>query len=62
MPRGYGLLTPAAAAARIREVVGDRPVEAISIQGAVGGTVDDLAWRNLELLVAELKPALAAPV
>jgi alkanesulfonate monooxygenase SsuD/methylene tetrahydromethanopterin reductase-like flavin-dependent oxidoreductase (luciferase family) len=56
---GFSIWTPDEAAATIKEVAAGRKVDIVYLCGAPSGQIDDLAYRNLELIVNELKPRLA---
>jgi alkanesulfonate monooxygenase SsuD/methylene tetrahydromethanopterin reductase-like flavin-dependent oxidoreductase (luciferase family) len=60
-PYGFGILTPEAAAAQIRELTAGRPIDVVYVNATVSGVIDDFAWRNLELIATKLKPLLADP-
>jgi alkanesulfonate monooxygenase SsuD/methylene tetrahydromethanopterin reductase-like flavin-dependent oxidoreductase (luciferase family) len=57
---GFGAVTAAGAKALITELADGRKVDVVYLVGAVSGVVDELAFRNLELIAHELKPQLAS--
>jgi alkanesulfonate monooxygenase SsuD/methylene tetrahydromethanopterin reductase-like flavin-dependent oxidoreductase (luciferase family) len=59
---GFGILTPAEAAAQVRQLAHGRNVDIVYIQAAVGGVVDETAFRNARLVARELKPLLQSSV
>jgi alkanesulfonate monooxygenase SsuD/methylene tetrahydromethanopterin reductase-like flavin-dependent oxidoreductase (luciferase family) len=59
-PLGFGIYTPDEAVSHIQELVAGREVDIVYVYGAISGVVDELAWRNAELVAKELKPRLAA--
>ena len=56
---GFGVLTPEDAAAQVHQLAAGRPVDTVYLAGAVSGVIDDLAYRNVELIASRLKPLLA---
>jgi alkanesulfonate monooxygenase SsuD/methylene tetrahydromethanopterin reductase-like flavin-dependent oxidoreductase (luciferase family) len=58
-PPRFPVLTPPDAAAHVRAVVGDAPVEEIFVWASAGGMPDELVERHVELVCDELVPLLA---
>jgi len=57
---GFSVVSPEEAAVEIMAAAAGRTVDTVYLAGAVSGVIDDLAYRNVELIAKRLKPLLDA--